>query len=72
MSLLTARRFRSALFPSALALTVALPSQLALPAPAGAATGGATSVIANTGDTGFGPGAPGLGDPYYPRDGNGG
>ncbi|WP_395401129.1 hypothetical protein ACHMXB_19575 [Arthrobacter sp. UC242_113] len=72
MSLLTARRFRSALFPCALALTALLPSQLALPAPAGAATGGATRVIAETGDTGFGPGAPGLGDPYYPWDGNGG
>src|SRR6478609_10861783 len=58
---------RAGLFLCALVLSAALPAQLALPA---AAAVPARAV--NTDDGGFSPGAAGLGDPYYPLDGNGG
>src|SRR6478735_2787034 len=58
---------RAGLFLCALVLSATLPAQLALPA---AATVPASA--ANGDDGGFSPGAPGLGDPYYPLDGNGG
>lgn len=58
---------RAGLFLCALVLSATLPAQLALPAAAAVA-----ARSADADDGGFSPGAPGLGDPYYPLDGNGG
>jgi hypothetical protein len=58
---------RAGLFLCSLVLSATLPAQLAMPA---AAAVPASAVSAD--DGGFSPGAPGLGDPYYPLDGNGG
>ncbi|MFE4541756.1 M1 family metallopeptidase [Arthrobacter sp. NPDC056727] len=58
---------RAGLFLCALVLSAVLPAQLVLPAVAAV-----PASAVNADDGGFSPGAPGLGDPYYPLDGNGG